>query len=288
MGDNQSLWDQLEMSLPMLCNMGLSGVPFVGCDIGGFAGNATAEMFARWMQVGMLYPLMRSHSAFHTAQHEPWVFGDRIEAICREYIELRYRLLPYVYSLFWEAATTGAPILRPLLYHYPDDPHTYALHDQVFLGPSIMAAPIYHPGTEYRAVYLPAGTWYDWWSNERFEGPTHILAHAPLERMPMYIKAGAVIPMQPVVQYVDEHPITELTLKVTPGASEWTLYEDDGRSFNYQTGAWSTTTYRVHQEGQDVVVEVAGREGSWTAPERNVTVELVQSSAQALNVISKL
>jgi alpha-glucosidase len=288
MGDNQSLWNHLEMSLPMLCNMGLSGVPFVGCDIGGFAGNATAEMFARWMQVGMLYPLMRGHSAMSTARHEPWVFGDRVESICREYIELRYRLLPYIYSLFWEAATTGAPILRPLLYHYPADSHTYAIHDQVFLGPFLMAAPVYRPGVEYQAVYLPEGTWYDWWSNKRYEGPTHILAHAPLERMPLFIKAGAIIPMQPVMQYVDEQPITELTLKIAPGEGEWTLYEDDGYTFDYQTGAWRTTTYQIQENGQDVILEVVAQDGQWSPPERKTAVELIQNSEQRLNLITKL
>lgn len=284
MGDNQSLWEHLEMSLPMLCNMGLSGVPFVGCDIGGFAGNATAELFARWMQVGMLYPLMRGHSAMSTARHEPWVFGDRVEQICREYIELRYRLLPYIYSLFWQAATTGAPILRPLLYHYPNDPYTYALYDQVLLGEHLMAAPVYRPGVEYRAVYLPAGTWYDWWSQKSYHGPTHILAYAPLERMPLYVKAGAIIPMQPVMQYVNECPWQELTLKVTPEPGEWTLYEDDGHSFDYQAGVWATTTYRTSQQDEQILVEVIQRQGNWTPPERKVHLELLGADEQLLPV----
>jgi len=275
MGDNQSLWDHLEMSLPMLCNMGLSGVAFVGCDIGGFAGNATAELFARWMQVGMLYPLMRGHSALSTARHEPWVFGDRVEQICREYIELRYRLLPYLYTLFWEAATNGAPILRPLLYHFPNDSNTYALYDQVLLGPSLMAAPIYRPGVEHRAVYLPQGIWYDWWNGQRYEGPIHILAHAPLERMPIYVRAGAIIPMAPVMQYVDEHPQELLTLRIWPGTGEWTLYEDDGHTFEYRTGTWATTTYRVSSDEQEVIVEIESRDGDWTPPLREAIVELV-------------
>ena len=283
MGDNHSLWEHLEISLPMLCNMGLSGVAFGGCDIGGFASNATAEMFARWMQVGMLYPLMRGHSAMSTAQHEPWVFGDRTEKICREYIELRYRLLPYIYTLFWEAATTGAPILRPLLYHFPNDPKTYTLYDQVLLGPSLMAAPIYRPGVEHRAVYLPEGTWYDWWSGvsaaalkeHRYEGPTHILAQAPLEIMPLYVRAGAIIPMAPVMQYVDERPLETLTLRIWPGNGEWTMYEDDGQTFEYQSGAWATTTYRVRSDGQEIVVEINVREGNWTPPGREIVVEVV-------------
>lgn len=275
MGDNQSLWDHLEMSLPMLCNMGLSGVAFVGCDIGGFAGNATAELFARWMQVGMLYPLMRGHSAMTTAQHEPWVFGDRVERICREYINLRYQLLPYIYTLFWEAATTGTPILSPLLYHFPNDPNTYTLYDQVLLGPSLMAAPIYRPGIEHRAVYLPQGTWYDWWNGECYEGPTHFLAHAPLERMPLYVRAGAIIPMAPVMQYADEHPIDQLTLRIWRGTGEYRLYEDDGHSFEYRNGAWATTIYSVHLDGQEVIVEIKARDGEWTPPSRKVIVEVV-------------
>ncbi len=285
MGDNQSLWEHLELSLPMLCNMGLSGVPFVGCDIGGFAGNATAELFARWMQVGMLYPLMRGHSALTTDRHEPWVFGDRVERTCREYIELRYQLLPYLYSLFWEAAQTGAPILRPLLYHYPHDPRTYALHDQVLLGEWLMAAPVYRPGVECRAVYLPEGVWYDWWTHTRYDGGTHILASAPLERMPLYVKAGAIIPMQPVRQFVDQHAIAQLTLKVAPGTGQFTLYEDDGQSFAYQQGDWLTTTYSVRQDDETAIVEQVAQTGQWSPPDREITVELLQPSGQSLNLL---
>ncbi len=280
MGDNQALWEHLELSLPMLCNMGLSGVGFVGCDIGGFAGNASAELYVRWMQVGMLYPLMRVHSALSTQQHEPWVYGDRVEQICRDYIELRYRLLPYLYTLFWEAATTGAPILRPLLYHFPDDPHTYSLYDQVFLGPSLMAAPVYRPGVNHRAVYLPEGTWYDWWSGQRFVGPTHILAHAPLERLPLYVQAGAVIPLAPVMQYVDQQPLTELQLRVWPGTGAWTLYEDDGQTFDYQTGAWATTTYGVTTAGETTTLDIQARQGNWTPTPRTLVVELVGGEEQ--------
>ena len=280
MGDNHSLWDYLEGSLPMLCNMGLSGVAFVGCDIGGFAGNATAELFARWMQVGLLYPFMRAHSITGSERHEPWVFGDRVERICREYIELRYRLLPYYYTLFWQAATTGAPILRPLLYEFPHDPKTYHIDDQVLMGASLMAAPIMHPGQEHRAVYLPQGTWYDWWTGDRYEGETHILAHAPLERMPLYVRAGAIVPMQPVMQFVDERAIDVLTVRIWSGIGEFTLYEDDGHSFEYQSGQTSTTHYRIHIEGEQAIVEIQPRQGEWQPPARQVVIELVGRGTQ--------
>lgn len=275
MGDNQALWEHLELSLPMLCNMGLSGVGFVGCDIGGFAGNATAEMYVRWMQVGMLYPLMRVHSALSTGPHEPWVFGDRVEQICRDYIELRYRLLPYLYTLFWEAANRGAPLLRPLLYHFPNDSHTYSLYDQVLLGPFLMAAPISRPGVTHRSVYLPEGTWYDWWSPQSYTGPTHILAPAPLERLPLYVRTGAVIPLAPVMQYVDQQPLAELRLRIWPGNGEWTLYEDDGHSFAYQTGTWATTTYQVSTAANQTRLEIQARQGAWTPPPRQIIVEAV-------------
>ncbi|KAM3091485.1 glycoside hydrolase family 31 protein [Phormidesmis sp. 146-12] len=271
MGDNQSLWEHLEMSLPMLCNMALSGVAFVGADIGGFAGNATPELFARWMQMGLLYPLMRGHSALKSLPHEPWAFGDRTEQICRDSIELRYQLLPYLYTLFWQSSNTGSAILRPLLYEYPHDSKTYHLHDQVMLGSVLMAAPVCRPGVEARSVYLPAGVWYDWWSGDRYQGSTHILADAPLERMPLYVKAGSIIPLQPIMQYVDERPIDHLRIRIWPGMGEFTLYEDDGDSFEYRSGAWSTTTYRV----QETTVQIEARQGNWKPSDREITVECV-------------
>lgn len=279
-GDNHSRWEYLEMSLPMLCNLGLSGVAFVGADIGGFAGNATAELFARWMQVGMLYPLMRAHSTIVSMQHEPWVFGEEVEQICRQYIELRYQLLPYLYTLFWQAATTGAPILRPLLYHFPDDPQTSQLADQVMLGAALMAAPVLRPGVEYRAVYLPQGTWYDWWTGKPLQGSTHILAHAPLERMPMYVRAGAVIPMAPKMQHVQEVPISQLRVKVWSGMGTWTLYEDDGESLSNPAEAGATTTYQVWEDAEKTIVEISERQGQWQPHPRTVVVEVLGKGEQ--------
>lgn len=274
-GDNQSLWEHLEMSIPMLCNLGLSGVPFVGADIGGFAGNATAELFARWMQLGIFYPLMRGHSALTTVEHEPWTFGEKVESICREYIELRYQLLPYIYSLFWSAATTGAPILRPLLYHFPHDPKTFTICDQLMLGPSLLAAPIYRPGIEHRAVYLPSGRWYDWWNGEAIDGQSHIIAQAPLERMPLYVRAGSIIPMAPVMQYVDERPLEQLRLRIWMGTGEFTFYEDDGHSFEYKKGTFSTTNYRVCTQGEETTVDIGLRDGNFVPETRETIVELV-------------
>ncbi|MEM7554791.1 MAG: TIM-barrel domain-containing protein [Cyanobacteria bacterium P01_A01_bin.84] len=284
-GDNHSLWEHLEMSLPMLCNLGLSGVPFVGADIGGFAGNATPELFARWMQLGMLYPLMRGHSMIGTKPHEPWKFGQEVEDICRQYIELRYQLLPYIYTLFWEAANIGAPILRPLMYDYTDDSQTWELYDQVLLGSSLMAAPVYRPGVKHRAVYLPEGIWYDWWSGNSYEGGKYIIAEAPLERMPMYICNGGIIPMIPVMQHTGELPVDRLRLRIAPGEGEFTLYEDDGTSFEYRNGEFFTTTYRVSMEGEQVIVNISARttgkpNTEWEIVPLQVVVEVLGKGEQ--------
>ncbi len=283
-GDNHSKWEYLEMSLPMLCNLGLSGVAFVGADIGGFAGDASPELFARWMQVGMLYPLMRGHSMIGTKRHEPWEFGQEVEDICRQYIELRYQLLAYFYTLFWQAATKGEPILRPLVYHYPNDENTYELYDQVLIGSDIMAAPIYRPGIENRMVYLPAGVWYDWWdrdnSQNSYQGSQYILVDAPLEKMPLFIRAGAIIPLVPVMQYAEELPVNEMRLLIAPGKGEFTLYEDDGNTFAYRDGASCTTKYTVDIEGTQVVVEINAREGKLTPLERRIIIEVIGKGEQ--------
>ncbi|MEO1763408.1 MAG: glycoside hydrolase family 31 protein [Cyanobacteria bacterium J06629_18] len=282
-GDNHSKWEYLEMSLPMLCNLGLSGVAFVGADIGGFAGNATPELFARWMQVGILYPLMRGHSMIGTKRHEPWEFGQEVEDICRKYIELRYQLLPYFYTLFWQAASKGEPVLRPLIYQYSHDEKTYEIYDQVLIGNSIMAAPIYRPGVKNRMVYLPEGIWYDWWDRNQIQshqGSQHILVDAPLEKMPLFIKAGAIIPLIRVMQYAEELPINEMRLLVAPGKGEFTLYEDDGNTFAYRDGASSTTEYKVDFEGNQVVFEIEERQGKLAPSKRKVIVEVIGKGEQ--------
>jgi alpha-glucosidase len=280
MGDNMSRWDHLEMAMPQLLNMGLSGVPFVGTDIGGFYDNASGELFARWMQLGALMPFSRGHSCADTDRHEPWSFGPEIEAICRAYIQLRYRLLPYLYSLFWQAAQ-GAPVLRPLLYHFPDDPRTYQLHDQVMLGPWLLAAPIYQPGQAQRPVYLPDGAWFDWWSDERISGPVELLADAPLERLPLYVRAGAIIPSGPDLLYADQRPLDRLTLDLYPGDGAFTLYEDDGHSFGYEQGDCCTTSYALRVDGARLSLTIGGRTGAYTPAPRRLTLRVHALSEHA-------
>ncbi|CAM4030690.1 TIM-barrel domain-containing protein [Cohnella lubricantis] len=238
-GDNRSYWEHLAMSIPMVLNLGLSGVAFAGPDIGGFAHHTSGELVARWTQMGALFPFCRNHSAIDVIRQEPWRFGDRIEAVCREALNLRYRLMPYLYSLFYEATTTGLPIVRPLLLEYPEDRRAANLCDQFLLGRDLLAAPILRPGAAARSVYLPEGVWIDYRTGERLEGGRHVLADAPLEVMPLYVRAGAILPEQPLRQHTGEAAEGPLTLKVYAGGEgSFSLFEDDGKTFGYEQGAY--------------------------------------------------
>lgn len=257
-GDNHSWWEHLAASIPMLLGMGLSGVGFVGADVGGFQESPSPELYARWMQYAIFTPFFRTHTNSISRDQEPWSFGPEVEGIARRYLELRYRLLPYIYSFFREQAQSGTPIMRPLLWEYPEDPALRNLNDQFLLGSSILVAPVTQPGVRARAVYLPSGRWEDFWTGEVHQGPGHILAEAPLDRIPLFVKAPAIIPMVPVIQSTREYATQPLELWIfgagESGEAQFTLYEDDGDSTRYQEGEFSL--YGLHWQGP-----AAGRPG---------------------------
>jgi len=259
-GDNHSTWEQLRLGVSMCLNLGLSGVAFCGPDIGGFASDCDGELLARWTQVGALTPFFRNHAALGTQEQEPWAFGEPYESICRRWIELRYELLPYIYTAAWQAAQTGLPMMRPLALAYPEDERTYSLDDQFLFGDALMAAPVGHAGQRSRRVYLPEGTWYDFWTGERLKGEAEVKADAPLERMPLYGRAGSVLPMGPVMQHTGEWPPEALRLRVYPGNGESWLYEDDGQSMAFRSGELQITRFACEESGTTVVVrrEVEG------------------------------
>ena len=231
-GDNKSTWDHLRLSLSMVLNLGYSGVAFTGPDLGGFTGGPSPELYARWLQAAVFVPFMRAHSMISSPDHEPWAFGEEVEAINRQYLELRYRLLPYLYTAVWQAAQTGVPIMRAMSFAYPDDTATYSLDDQFMCGDNLLVAPVLEEGAQEREVYLPAGTWIDWWTGEAHTGPVTLTVKTPLDRLPLFVQGGAIIPLWPVQQYVGEKNIDVLTLRVftAPGGEPGVLYEDDGES----------------------------------------------------------
>lgn len=278
-GDNHSWWEHLQMAIPMYANLGLSGVPFVGGDVGGFQLNATPELYARWMQLGSVTPFFRAHSQLGSKSHEPWSFGATVEEICRAYIELRYTLLPYIYSLVADSAESGRPIFRPLYWSYHDDERTWNLGDEFLFGPSLLAAPVLQPGKRSRSVYLPEGTWVDFRNGRLHRGPTDVLATAPLEWMPIYLRGPGIIPRGPVVQHTESGAFPELTVELIPGAfgesASFDLYEDDGHSTEYKRGAYSLTRLTLYTSDDGTIeLTVERRESGYELSRKQLTLRI--------------
>jgi alpha-glucosidase len=244
-GDNQSFWEHLRLSIPMLLNLGMSGMAFCGCDVGGFSFDCTSELLSRWVQVGCFSPLFRNHSAIHSRDQEPWAFDEETLNINRKYIKLRYKLLPYIYDLMHESECNGLPPMRALVIHYSNDKNVYNINDEFLFGKNILVAPVVEQGKTYRALYLPKGKWFDYWTKEKINGQQIIIRNAPIDVCPMYVKEGSIIPNYPDQRYVGEKVIDELTLDIYEGNGDYEHYEDDGESYNYKDGKYNL--YRIIQ-----------------------------------------
>ncbi|MDE6998068.1 MAG: glycoside hydrolase family 31 protein [Oscillospiraceae bacterium] len=248
-GDNHSIWAHLQMAIPQLCSLGLSGMPFAGTDLGGFGSDTTPELLARWVQFACFSPLFRNHSALGTRPQEPWRFGPETLDIYRRYVKLRYEWLPYFYDLFWEEQRTGAPILRPLAFHYPEEEAARTCNDEFLVGDRVLVAPVVQQGARRRMVWLPRGEWYDYWTREKITGPAAFVREAPLELCPIYVKAGSVLPMALPQSYVGERAQDVLLLDVYPGEGVWDHWLDDGESFDYQEGKYHQYRFTVRKDG---------------------------------------
>jgi alpha-glucosidase len=243
-GDNQSTWEHLRMSIPMLMTLGLSGVSFCGTDVGGFGHDCTGELLSRWVQVGAFTPLFRNHSAMGTRDQEPWTFDKETEEINKKYIKLRYKLIPYLYDLMKECENTGAPIIRPLLFNYQNDKNTYEINDEFLCGDSILVSPVVEQGMKQKLVYLPKGTkWIDFWTGENHNGGQYIIKEAPLDTCPIFVKEASIIPMSIEQNYIGEKSNDELILNIYLSENDsefkYVHYNDDGESFNYRNGIYN-------------------------------------------------
>lgn len=258
-GDIESRWETLKTHVPNAINTSLSGIPFWGTDIGGFVPTQeyTGELYARWFQFGAFNPLFRSHGR-DWRLHLPWgwntgeigfpetrgyqpdpaeLHNAAIEPICKKYLELRYQLMPYLYTAVRETCETGIPVIRALWLHYPDDVSAVTRGDEYLYGRDILVAPVVEKGATSRSLYLPPGIWFDFWTQEKQNGGREIVRDVDLATMPLYVRAGAVIPMGPVKQYTAEKVDEPLTLWIYPGADgKSSLYEDDGETFDYHKG----------------------------------------------------
>ena len=278
-GDTQGRWETLKTHIPVAINSGLSGFPYWGSDIGGFVPTAdyTGELYVRWFQFGSFCPSFRAHGR-HWHLRVPWGWdgGDggpmetnwrvdpaelnnkEVEPICRKYLELRYRLLPYIYTAARASHETGMPMMRALWLHHPDDAQAVARGDEFFWGPDLLVAPVVEKGATTRKLYLPRGTWYDYWTEERVEGGREIDRAVDLATTPIYVRAGAVIPHGPVKQYSSEPSSEPTTLVVYPGVdgtSSW--YEDDGKSFDHKKGAYMRANLTWREQARRLSLALA-------------------------------
>jgi alpha-glucosidase len=248
-GDNQSLWSHLQMMVPQMCNLGMSGFAFAGTDVGGFGADTTPELLARWVEAASFSPLFRNHSAKGSKRQEPWLYGEQVVDIHRKYIKLRYQFLPYLYDLFYQGEKTGLPVMRPLVLHYENDPNTHNLNGEFLVGESLLVAPVLEQGATHKMVYLPEGNWYDYWTGEKQSGGQYILRDAPLDVCPIYVKEGSLIPMYEEMSYVGEKPYNTLYLLSTPGAAACEHFQDNGEDYAYREGVYNLYAFSKSEDG---------------------------------------
>jgi len=238
-GDNVASDEHMLLGTRLVNSMGISGIPFTGTDIGGFAGEPSPELYQRWMSIGAFTPFFRVHSMIGSKDREPWSFGEDVEANVKAILERRYQLLPYLYSCFFESSQSGIPINRSLAIHYTHDPFIYLpeYQNEFLFGPSILVAPV--PSTQrYSKIYLPEGTWYRWGSDEMCKGKSEIITSSTLDSLPVFMKGGAIIPIQSTLQYTDQKTTDTLYVHIYNGKTKtsFTYYEDDGKTYDYQSG----------------------------------------------------
>ncbi len=283
-GDVLSTWEALAQSLPMLMGLGLSGATFCGCDIGGFVNDCSAELYARWIEIGALYPFCRTHTALHTRRQEPWSFGRRVEAVARKYLKLRYRLLPYLYTCFWEASQCGMPVWRPVFAEFPADDRLFSVEHQVLVGPALLAAPVLKPGVTSRRVLLPAGQWWDWEQQRWIAGGGEVEVPAPLEILPLFARGGTAIPTQGDVCWTGDRPgaaiVWEVFLPQPTTADLGMLYEDDGATFRYRKGEWRLTRVRAEARSDGCALRFGPASGGFESPRATARVHLRSAALQ--------
>ncbi|KAF1861859.1 hypothetical protein Lal_00026333 [Lupinus albus] len=276
-GDNLSTWDHLHMSISMVLQMGLSGQPLSGPDIGGFAGNASPRLFGRWMGIGSLFPFCRGHSEKSTSDHEPWSFGEECEEVCRLALKRRYRLIPLIYTLFYFAHTRGTPVATPTFFADPKDPSLRKLENSFLLGPVLVyASTLRDQGLDKLDCTLPKGIWLSFDFGD---------VHPDLPAL--FLKGGSIIPLGLPLQHVGEaNPSDDLTLLVAldeHGKAEGFLFEDHGDGYEFTKGKYLLTHYVAELQSSVVTVSVNKTEGSWERPKRHLHIQLLLGGGAKLD-----
>jgi alpha-D-xyloside xylohydrolase len=248
-GDVDPNWETFRRQIPAGLNLSISGIPYWTTDIGGFVSAnpddpAYRELYTRWFQFGTFSPIFRAHGTRTTNQNEIWSYGSEAQKILTAYDQLRYRLMPYIYSVAWKVTDEGYTFMRPLVMDFRSDTHAQNVTDQFLFGPAILVNPVVEPGATSRRVYFPESTWYDFWTGSSIQGGRSADMPAPIDRLPLFIRSGSIIPLGPDIEYAAEKPADPIELRVYQGANgSFTLYEDENDSYNYEKGAHSTIPF---------------------------------------------
>jgi len=274
-GDNVASWEHLWIANIQMQRMSISGMGFTGSDIGGFAEQPSGELYARWIQLGVFHPFCRTHSSGDHGDQEPWSFDQEVIDITRKFVELRYQLLPYLYTMFWEYINEGTPMLKPLVYFDQEDPQTHYRTDEFIFGNQILVCPILEPNAQGRRMYLPIGNWYNYWTGEVISGRKELWVKTDYDQIPIFIKEGAIIPKYPVQQYVGELEFDEITLDVyyKLGKEKSFLYEDAQDGYDYNKGRYSFSTFSLRGKEKELIIQ-QHKEGKFNTQYKNFRINL--------------
>ena len=275
-GDNVATWEHLWIANIQMQRMSISGMGFTGSDIGGFAEQPTPELYARWIQLGVFHPFCRTHSSGDHGEQEPWSFGDEVVDITRKFVELRYQLLPYLYTMFWHYVNDGTPMLKPLVYYDQNDHQTHYRTDEFIFGYQILVCPILEPNTQGRRVYLPEGSWYNFWTNEWVSGKKEVWVKTAYDEIPIFVKAGAIIPKYPIQQYVGEieNPSLALDIYFKLGKEKSYVYEDAQDGYDYNKGRYSYKTYTLNGKENELLI-TQHKEGNYETGYDFIKINLI-------------
>ena len=281
-GDIFHDWGTLREQISAGLNFSISGVPYWTTDIGGFfsgdpATESYREIFTRWFQWGAFCPIFRVHGTNYAK--EPWMFGSEVEKILTKYIKLRYRLLPYIYSVAWKITYEGYTLMRPLIMDFKDDREVLNIDDQYMFGPALMVSPVTLPKIPSRKIYLPetSGGWYDFWTGEKIKGGQYIKRPTPLDILPIHVRAGSIVPMGPQLQYAMEKPMDPIELRIYRGADGYfTIYEDDGETYNYEKGECDLIHIKWKDREQKLVIDEKVRRYSSASKEKTFHIVWVE------------
>ncbi|MGV6832315.1 MAG: glycoside hydrolase family 31 protein [bacterium] len=256
-GDNVATWEHLWIANIQAQRLAMSGFSFAGSDIGGFAEQPQGELFTRWIQLGVFHPFCRVHSSGDHGDQEPWAFDEDVTDVVRKFIELRYQLLPYLYTAFWDLIQHGTPLLRSLVMYDQDDNQTHYRTDEFIFGDKILVCPIQEPNAKGRRMYIPRGNWYNYWTDEVVAGGKEKWVDADIDSMPIFVKEGAVIPKYPVQQYVGEKDFDEVSLEIyyKEGKERSKLFEDAHDGYDYTKGRYSLRTFKLTGRTNELIIQ---------------------------------